>query len=104
MGKEVKKASKAAKEIVLEEKQDNDIVITGEGIQKAVDLITNHKDVPLPKKTAMGYINATSLRDLIRQVNSYNEYYPDYPILKEDVVSVLKEGEGYVLLYYRYGK
>lgn len=60
--------------------------------------------MPLPKKTVIDYINAMSLRDLIRQVNSHNEFYPSYPILKEDVVSVLKEGEGYVLLYYRYGK
>lgn len=99
----VKVGSTEKKSVPKEEKKKG-FVLTEEIVRKGLENLMKRDVVPLPKKTAMSYINGSSIRDLIKQVNSYNEFYHDYPILKDDIVSILKEGESYVLLFYRYSK
>ena len=98
------KVEDSEKGVVSKEEKKRGFCLTDDIIMKGLRDMMKEDVTPLPKKTAISYITAASLRDLIKQVNGYNEFYPDYPILREDVVSVLKEGEGYVLLYYRYSK
>lgn len=51
-------------------------------------------------KTQIDYFQAHSLRDLLMKVNHYNEGNPSAPILREDIVDILKEEDTYILLYY----
>lgn len=53
------------------------------------------------QKTKIDYIQATSLRKLLDNVNTYNKEYPENAILKEDIVEILKEEGTFILLYYR---
>lgn len=53
------------------------------------------------QKTKIDYIQATSLRKLLDNVNTYNEEYPENAILKEDIVEILKEEGTFIMLYYR---
>lgn len=53
------------------------------------------------KKTQIDFIEAFSLRGLINRVNVHNTECPDNPILKEDIVTVLKEEGTFIMLYYR---
>lgn len=52
-------------------------------------------------KRQMGFMQAYSLRELIDRVNAHNENDPAHPILKEDVVEILKEEGTFILLYYK---
>lgn len=52
-------------------------------------------------KTTIDYLQAHSLRELLAQVNTYNMSYPDSPILKEDIVNIMKEDETFILIYYK---
>ena len=52
-------------------------------------------------KTQMAFIQAHSLRDLMDKVNGYNNKFPDNAITKDDIVSILKEEDTYILLYYK---
>ena len=54
-----------------------------------------------PKKTEIGFLESHSLRDLLTQVNRHNVRNPDTPILKEDIVSILKEEDTFIMLYYK---
>ena len=53
------------------------------------------------QKTRIDYMQATSLRELLDNVNTHNKEYPDNAILKEDIVRILKEEGTFIMLYYR---
>lgn len=53
------------------------------------------------QKTRIDYMQATSLRELLDNVNTYNKEYPENAILKEDIVEILKEEGTFIMLYYR---
>lgn len=42
-----------------------------------------------------------SLRELVDFVNGVNSSNPNNKILKEDIVSLFKDGDSYFLLYYK---
>lgn len=52
-------------------------------------------------KSEMDYIDAISLSELVYKVNKYNDENSDNPILKEDIVQIMKEGETFIMLYYK---
>lgn len=52
-------------------------------------------------KRQLDFVQSHSLRELIAMVNKYNENNPANPILKEDVVEILKEEGTFILLYYK---
>ncbi len=52
-------------------------------------------------KTHIDYIQASSLRELLERVNYINDKYPDHSILKDDIVSIQKGEDNYILLYYK---
>lgn len=52
-------------------------------------------------KRQMSFMQAYSLRELIDRVNAHNENDPAHPILKGDVVEILKEEGTFILLYYK---
>lgn len=51
-------------------------------------------------KKHLTYIQASSLRELIERVNTFNHYSPEKSILKDDIVEILKEEGTFILLYY----
>lgn len=51
------------------------------------------------KKNRMEVIQANSLRELVGIVNSYNES-SERAICKEDIVSLLRDNDTYLLVYY----
>lgn len=53
------------------------------------------------QKTRIDYMQATSLRELLDNVNTHNKEYPENAILKEDIVRILKEEGTFIMLYYR---
>ena len=53
------------------------------------------------QKTRIDYTQATSLRELLDNVNTHNKEYPENAILKEDIVRILKEEGTFIMLYYR---
>lgn len=53
------------------------------------------------QKTRVDYMQATSLRELLDNVNTHNKEYPENAILKEDIVRILKEEGTFIMLYYR---
>ena len=53
------------------------------------------------QKTELSYIQANSLSNVLAIVNKLNSDYPDNPILKDDIVQIMKNGEDYILLYYK---
>lgn len=50
-------------------------------------------------KKTLAVLQAHSLRDIVDTINSRNA--TDYPILRDDIVSLLKGNEEYLLLYYK---
>lgn len=52
-------------------------------------------------KVLMDFLQAHSLRGLLDTVNAYNEHNSEHPILKEDIVKILKEEDTYILIYYK---
>lgn len=55
----------------------------------------------MKQKTELGYIQANSLSNVLAIVNKLNSDFPDSPILKDDIVQIMKNGEDYILLYYK---
>lgn len=55
----------------------------------------------MTQKTELSYIQANSLSNVLAIVNKLNSDYPDNPILKDDIVQIMKNGEDYILLYYK---
>lgn len=55
----------------------------------------------MTKKTELSYIQADSLRKMLAIVNTHNSNFPDELILKDDIVQIMKNGEDYILLYYK---
>lgn len=55
----------------------------------------------MTQKTELSYIQANSLSNILAIVNKLNSDYPDNPILKDDIVQIMKNGEDYILLYYK---
>lgn len=55
----------------------------------------------ITKKTELSYIQADSLRKMLAIVNTHNSNFPDELILKDDIVQIMKNGEDYILLYYK---
>ena len=53
------------------------------------------------QKTELSYIQANSLSNVLAIVNKLNSDFPDNPILKDDIVQIIKNGEDYILLYYK---
>ena len=53
------------------------------------------------QKTELSYIQANSLSNVLAIVNKLNSNFPDSPILKDDIVQIMKNGEDYILLYYK---
>lgn len=53
------------------------------------------------QKTELSYIQANSLSNVLAIVNKLNSDFPDNPILKDDIVQIMKNGEDYILLYYK---
>lgn len=47
------------------------------------------------------YLQAHSLRELLDQLNKFNEKSPGYPIQKEDIVHIFHEEGTYILIYYK---
>ena len=59
------------------------------------------KEISQAQKTELSYIQANSLSNVLAIVNKLNSDYPDNPILKDDIVQIMKNGEDYILLYYK---
>nr|DAT37549.1 MAG TPA: hypothetical protein [Crassvirales sp.] len=59
------------------------------------------KEMTQTQKTELSYIQANSLSNVLATVNKLNSDYPDNPILKDDIVQIMKNGEDYILLYYK---
>lgn len=59
------------------------------------------KEVTQAQKTELSYIQANSLSNILAIVNKLNRDFPDSPILKDDIVQIMKNGEDYILLYYK---
>lgn len=55
----------------------------------------------MTQKTELSYIQADSLRKVLAIVNTHNSSFSDSPILKDDIVQIMKNGEDYILLYYK---
>ena len=55
----------------------------------------------MKQKTKLSYIQANSLSNILAIVNKLNSDFPDSPILKDDIVQIMKNGEDYILLYYK---
>lgn len=55
----------------------------------------------IKQKLFMNYIQASSLSKLLTIVNNINKDFPDSPILNNDIVQIMKNGEDYILLYYK---
>lgn len=53
------------------------------------------------KKTQVDFIQSHSLRDILLTLNKYNGTNPDTPILKEDIVTIFKEEDTFILVYYK---
>ncbi len=53
-------------------------------------------------KTQLDYLQGNSLRDILIKVNTNNSNCStEHLILREDIVELRKEGESYILLYYK---
>lgn len=52
-------------------------------------------------KATIEYMQAPTLSRLLSMINTHNRESPDTPILNDDIVDIIKEGEAYVLLYYK---
>lgn len=50
-------------------------------------------------KKTLTVLQSHSLRDIVDAVNAQNR--TDHPILREDIVTLLKEDETYFMLYYK---
>lgn len=59
------------------------------------------KEISQAQKTELSYIQANSLSNILVIVNKLNSDFPDSPILKDDIVQIMKNGEDYILLYYK---
>lgn len=59
------------------------------------------KEMTQKQKTELSYIQANSLSNILAIVNKLNSDFPDNPILKDDIVQIMKNGEDYILLYYK---
>lgn len=59
------------------------------------------KEITQAQKTELSYIQANSLSNILVIVNKLNRDFPDSPILKDDIVQIMKNGEDYILLYYK---
>lgn len=59
------------------------------------------KEISQTQKTKLSYIQANSLSNILAIVNKLNSDFPDSPILKDDIVQIMKNGEDYILLYYK---
>lgn len=59
------------------------------------------KEMTQTQKTELSYIQADSLRKMLAIVNTHNSNFPDELILKDDIVQIMKNGEDYILLYYK---
>lgn len=59
------------------------------------------KGITQAQKTELSYIQANSLSNILAIVNKLNRDFPDSPILKDDIVQIMKNGEDYILLYYK---
>lgn len=55
----------------------------------------------MKQKTELDYIQANSLSNVLAIVNKLNSDFPDNPILKDDIVQIMKNSEDYILLYYK---
>lgn len=51
-------------------------------------------------KKQIDYLSASSLRGLLQVINECNAS-SDTPILKEDIVQIMHEGETFILIYYK---
>lgn len=49
------------------------------------------------QKLFMNYIQASSLSKLLTIVNNINKDFPDSPILNDDIVQIMKNGEDSLL-------
>ena len=58
-------------------------------------------DNKVAKKIIVDYLQAHSIRELLEKVNTHNVNCPNSCILKEDIVEILKEGDTFILLYYK---
>lgn len=64
------------------------------------------KDIQDNKKTRLQVLQAHSLRELVNMINDNNEAASQnldgaQEILREDIVSIMKEYDTYFLLYYK---
>ena len=59
------------------------------------------KEMTQKQKTELSYIQANSLSNILAIVNKLNRDFPVCPILKDDIVQIMKNGEDYILLYYK---
>lgn len=59
------------------------------------------KEMTQTQKTELSYIQANSLSNVLAIVNKFNRTFPNNPILKDDIVQIMKNGEDYILLYYK---
>ena len=59
------------------------------------------KEMTQKQKTELSYIQANSLSNILAIVNKLNSDFPDSPILKDDIVQIMKNDGDYILLYYK---
>lgn len=52
-------------------------------------------------KTTVDVLQSSSLRDLVDQINRVNASDPSNPILKEDILTTIKDEGTYFLVYYK---
>lgn len=52
-------------------------------------------------KATIDYMQAPTLSRLLTMINTHNNECPNTPILGDDIVDLIKEGEAYVLIYYK---
>lgn len=52
-------------------------------------------------KINLDYMQASTLNKLLSMVNIYNNESSNNPILKDDIVDIVKEEGSYILLYYK---
>lgn len=53
------------------------------------------------RKTCLDIKVSHTYYDLVEDINAYNRYHPDTPILKEDIVEIREKEGTYMMLYYK---
>lgn len=63
--------------------------------------MSNNVDKVKQSMKSLDVMSGYSLSNLVAQVNQYNSMEGITPITKDDIVSIVKDEESYMLLFYR---